>query len=59
MPARVDEEIAKNARAIAERITISSITSGVLCTELFVLANGQLVANELAPRPHNSGSRHH
>jgi 5-(carboxyamino)imidazole ribonucleotide synthase len=28
---------------------------GVLCVEFFVLADGRLVANELAPRPHNSG----
>jgi 5-(carboxyamino)imidazole ribonucleotide synthase len=28
---------------------------GVLCVELFVLQDGTLVANEMAPRPHNSG----
>ena len=28
---------------------------GVLCVEFFVLADGALVANEMAPRPHNSG----
>jgi len=28
---------------------------GVLCVEFFVLRNGSLVANEMAPRPHNSG----
>ncbi|HOB96375.1 MAG TPA: 5-(carboxyamino)imidazole ribonucleotide synthase [Aquabacterium sp.] len=28
---------------------------GVLCVEFFVTADGRLVANELAPRPHNSG----
>jgi 5-(carboxyamino)imidazole ribonucleotide synthase len=27
----------------------------VLCVEFFVLADGRLVANEMAPRPHNSG----
>jgi len=27
---------------------------GVLCVEFFVLADGRLVANEMAPRPHNS-----
>ena len=30
---------------------------GVLCVEFFVLADGRLIANEMAPRPHNSG--HH
>jgi 5-(carboxyamino)imidazole ribonucleotide synthase len=28
---------------------------GVLCVEFFVLKNGEVVANEIAPRPHNSG----
>ncbi len=28
---------------------------GVLCVEFFVLTNGQLIVNEIAPRPHNSG----
>ena len=28
---------------------------GVLCVEYFVLADGSLIANEIAPRPHNSG----
>jgi 5-(carboxyamino)imidazole ribonucleotide synthase len=28
---------------------------GVLCVEFFVLTDGSLVANEMAPRPHNSG----
>jgi 5-(carboxyamino)imidazole ribonucleotide synthase len=28
---------------------------GVLCVEFFILASGELVANEMAPRPHNSG----
>ena len=28
---------------------------GVLCVELFLTTNGELVVNEIAPRPHNSG----
>jgi 5-(carboxyamino)imidazole ribonucleotide synthase len=28
---------------------------GVLCVEMFVLADGSLAVNEIAPRPHNSG----
>ncbi len=39
------------ARLIAESLDLV----GLLCIELFVLADGSLVANELAPRPHNSG----
>jgi 5-(carboxyamino)imidazole ribonucleotide synthase len=39
----------------AERIAASLNYVGVLCVEFFVLADGSLAANEMAPRPHNSG----
>ena len=39
------------ARAIAEGLRYV----GVLCVEFFVLEDGSLVVNEMAPRPHNSG----
>lgn len=44
-------------RAVAEALRIAEGLGyhGVLCVEFFVLANGQLLANEIAPRPHNSG----
>jgi 5-(carboxyamino)imidazole ribonucleotide synthase len=45
-----DQAIAR-ATAIAE----SMAYVGVLCVEFFVLEDGALVANEMAPRPHNSG----
>jgi 5-(carboxyamino)imidazole ribonucleotide synthase len=32
---------------------------GVLCVEFFVLQDGSLVVNEIAPRPHNSGHYSH
>ena len=40
---------------LARRVAESLGYVGVLCVELFVLADGSLVANEMAPRPHNSG----
>ncbi|MEW6703390.1 MAG: 5-(carboxyamino)imidazole ribonucleotide synthase [Pseudomonadota bacterium] len=43
------------AVACAERIAASMDYVGVLCVEFFVLQDGALVANEMAPRPHNSG----
>lgn len=55
MPARLDKEITDRAREIASKIIDKFNYVGVLCTELFVLADGRLVVNELAPRPHNSG----
>ena len=45
-----DQAIAR-ASAIAESMDYV----GVLCVEFFVLEDGSLVANEMAPRPHNSG----
>jgi 5-(carboxyamino)imidazole ribonucleotide synthase len=39
----------------AAQIAASMDYVGVLCVEFFVLADGTLVANEMAPRPHNSG----
>ncbi|MFT4190075.1 MAG: 5-(carboxyamino)imidazole ribonucleotide synthase [Comamonas sp.] len=49
-PALAGQAVAA-ARAIAEGIGYV----GVLCVEFFVLADGSLVVNEMAPRPHNSG----
>lgn len=43
------------AVAHAGRIAASLDYVGVLCVEFFVLRDGSLVANEMAPRPHNSG----
>jgi 5-(carboxyamino)imidazole ribonucleotide synthase len=48
-------ELARDARAAAERIATAMQYVGVLCVEFFVLDTGELVANEMAPRPHNSG----
>lgn len=45
------------AQKIAQKIAAAADYVGVLCVEFFVLADGRLVANEIAPRPHNSG--HH
>jgi 5-(carboxyamino)imidazole ribonucleotide synthase len=45
------------AQAVAAALTIAASMHyvGVLCVEFFVLADGSLCANEMAPRPHNSG----
>ena len=48
-------DTARQAVALAERLAESMEYVGVLCVEFFVLADGGLVANEMAPRPHNSG----
>ncbi len=48
-------EQAQAAVDAAQRIARTLDYVGVLCVEFFVLADGSLVANEMAPRPHNSG----
>ncbi len=53
VPAATAQEAIRCALALAEGMGYV----GVLCVEFFVLADDRLVANEMAPRPHNSG--HH
>jgi 5-(carboxyamino)imidazole ribonucleotide synthase len=53
-PARVDDALAGTAFAYARRLADALDYVGVLALELFC-RNGELLANELAPRVHNSG----
>ena len=55
VPARIDVATAQRARDAAIAIAAAMNYVGVLCVEFFVLADGRLLANEIAPRPHNSG----
>jgi 5-(carboxyamino)imidazole ribonucleotide synthase len=51
----VPAAVAPQAVAGAMRLAAAMDYVGVLCVEFFVLTDGRLVANEMAPRPHNSG----
>jgi 5-(carboxyamino)imidazole ribonucleotide synthase len=51
----VSEECARRAQHAALAIIGKMEYVGVLCIEFFVLQDGSLVVNEMAPRPHNSG----
>jgi len=51
LPAAQAEQAIAAAQSVAEGLDYV----GVLCVEFFVLESGQLVVNEIAPRPHNSG----
>ncbi|BDT61199.1 N5-carboxyaminoimidazole ribonucleotide synthase [Massilia varians] len=51
----VSAACAKQAQDAARAIVAQLGYVGVLCIEFFVLADGSLVVNEMAPRPHNSG----
>lgn len=55
VPARVSEAIVRQAREMATDVAIKLDYQGVLCIEFFVLTDGRLLINEMAPRPHNSG----
>ncbi len=54
-PARVPEEVATAARGHAARVAAELGLIGVLALEMFLLPDGALLGNEVAPRPHNSG----
>lgn len=55
VPARVSAETRTKARELACAVARALDVVGVLGVEMFHLPNGDLVVNELAPRPHNSG----
>jgi 5-(carboxyamino)imidazole ribonucleotide synthase len=55
VPARVSGAIAQQATQASLLIAQRLDYVGVLCVEFFVLQDGALVVNEMAPRPHNSG----
>jgi 5-(carboxyamino)imidazole ribonucleotide synthase len=54
-PARIPEAVDRQAQAIARRIADALDLVGLLAVEMFVDADGRVLANEIAPRPHNSG----
>jgi 5-(carboxyamino)imidazole ribonucleotide synthase len=55
VPARISEKMAHEARELAMTVAETMQYIGVLGLELFVARGGQLLVNEMAPRPHNSG----
>ena len=54
-PAPVDAATAERAADIGRRLALAMDLTGTLTVELFLLRDGSLVVNELAPRVHNSG----
>ena len=55
VPAHIDPATAKAATAIATRAAEALDLVGLLAVEMFVTKTGELMCNEMAPRPHNSG----
>ncbi|MEY3855512.1 MAG: 5-(carboxyamino)imidazole ribonucleotide synthase [Bacteroidota bacterium] len=56
-PAEIRVEIEEKAVSLAKRLIESLGLVGILAVELFLTADGEVLINEIAPRPHNSG--HH
>jgi 5-(carboxyamino)imidazole ribonucleotide synthase len=54
LPAGIPAELESRAEALAAAIIARLGLEGLLCVELFVTKRGELLVNELAPRPHNS-----
>ena len=54
-PARVAETVAAAAQRTARTVAEGLDLVGLLAVEMFVAADGRVLANEIAPRPHNSG----
>jgi len=56
-PSTYPEHIQERAETIAKNIAAALNITGLLAVEMFITHNGDILVNELAPRPHNSG--HH
>jgi 5-(carboxyamino)imidazole ribonucleotide synthase len=54
-PAPVTDQVAERAREVATAVAEITRVVGVLAVELFVLRDGTVLVNEIAPRVHNSG----
>ncbi|HET9612657.1 MAG TPA: 5-(carboxyamino)imidazole ribonucleotide synthase [Nitrososphaeraceae archaeon] len=55
VPARISKRTEGMARKIAERTVDVLKGSGIFCVEMFLNSNREILINEIAPRPHNSG----
>lgn len=54
-PAQIEQQIADEADRIAKRVITELKMVGLLAVEMFVTKTGEVLVNEVAPRPHNSG----
>lgn len=54
-PARIDTKVAEKARAIALHVSEKFNHVGLLAVEMFQTEEDEILVNEVAPRPHNSG----
>ncbi len=54
-PARIDDKVAEKARNVAKKVSEAFEHVGLLAVEMFQTKDDEIIVNEVAPRPHNSG----
>ncbi|WP_304138773.1 5-(carboxyamino)imidazole ribonucleotide synthase [Mesonia mobilis] len=54
-PGRIEDHVAEKARAVAKKVSESFEHVGLLAVEMFQTEDDEILVNEVAPRPHNSG----
>ena len=54
-PARIENNVAEKARKLAEKVSEAFEHVGLLAVEMFQTEDDEILINEVAPRPHNSG----
>ena len=54
-PSTLKEEILQKADSLAKKVAEDLKIVGILAVEMFLTENGEILVNEIAPRPHNSG----
>lgn len=54
-PARIDEKVAEKAQKVALKVSEAFNHIGLLAVEMFQTEDDEILVNEVAPRPHNSG----
>lgn len=54
-PARISDEVSKKAQKVARKVSKAYGHVGLLAVELFQTQDDEILVNEVAPRPHNSG----
>ncbi|MEE2802099.1 MAG: 5-(carboxyamino)imidazole ribonucleotide synthase [Bacteroidota bacterium] len=54
-PARISDDISNKAREVALKVSEAFNHVGLLAVEMFLTKDGEILVNEVAPRPHNSG----
>ena len=54
-PSTYPDDLQHKAEEIAKNVALALNITGILAVEMFITKNGDILVNELAPRPHNSG----